>query len=113
MLLKFIRDRLQEKRQQQNNYYLSDSLSSSSSEESPGSSLSSTKVNKRSNIYKNNDGNQYHSHLARELELCKNVNCNNYQTNGQVSKTWRIAQLTTCCPAYRRMYFQHKKNVAI
>ena len=61
------------------------------------------KLKKRSDYYK-----------LRELEFCKNVNCDNVHSNGQLSKTWRIAQLTTCCPAYRKIYFSHfKKNVVL
>lgn len=44
-------------------------------------------------------------------ELCRNVNCANIHSNGQVSKTWRMAQLAACCPSYRKQYSHHlKKN---
>ncbi|RNA08744.1 hypothetical protein BpHYR1_014406 [Brachionus plicatilis] len=44
-------------------------------------------------------------------ELCRNVNCTNIHSNGQVSKTWRMAQLAACCPSYRKQYSHHlKKN---
>jgi len=52
------------------------------------------------------------SFKLQDLELCKNVHCNNIHSNGQVSKTWRMAQLQTCCPSYRKKYSQYKKNAA-
>ena len=39
-----------------------------------------------------------------------NVNCNNIYSNGQVSKTWRVAELYTCCPYYRKSIENKKIN---
>ena len=53
---------------------------------------------------------QKRSFKLQDLELCRNVHCHNIHSNGQVSKTWRMAQLQTCCPMYRKKYSQYKKN---
>ncbi|CAF0708681.1 unnamed protein product [Brachionus calyciflorus] len=50
---------------------------------------------------------------SNHLELCKNVNCSNIHSNGQVSKTWRMAQLAACCPSYRKQYSHHLKKNSI
>ena len=36
------------------------------------------------------------------------MNCRRVYSNGQVSKTWRAAQLYTCCPSYRKA--QHDRD---
>ena len=82
-------------------------LSSASSTES-GSNEDESIYSVRGS-YKNKRANQF-----KGLELCKNVNCENYHSNGQVSKTWRMAQLTTCCPNFRKTYYAaFKKNAAM
>lgn len=50
------------------------------------------------------DPGEKHEAVMRMLEFCKHVNCSIHHSNGQIAKTWRNAQLLTCCPSFRRRY---------